>query len=172
MAAWVMAATIAVALTGNGIVRGQLPRRLSCWWTRPARSAAETAQQNHHARHDRQRRRGARIDWADLRYRWTYCVRSGNVAFGRKCAIHVVRLHDRGSRLQLAARGRACGRAGSTPAGIVLHAGAIGLATTVAVRSILYDTGCTPVTVQANGLFPVLATVNLDTAYPPPLSFQ
>lgn len=59
-----------------------------------------------------------------------------------------------------------------TPAGIVLHAGAIGPAGTVAVRSILYDTGCAPVTVQQNGLFPVLATFNLDTAHPPPLSFQ
>ena len=59
-----------------------------------------------------------------------------------------------------------------TPAGIVLYAGAVGTATTVAVQSILYDTGCVAVTVQQNGLFPVLATVNLNTAYPPPLSFQ
>jgi hypothetical protein len=59
-----------------------------------------------------------------------------------------------------------------TPAGILLHVGAIGPATTVAIRSILYDTGCAPVTVQQNGLFPVVATVNLNTAYPPPLSFQ
>ena len=59
-----------------------------------------------------------------------------------------------------------------TPAGIVLYVGAIGTATTVAVHSILYDNGCAPVTVQQNGLFPVLATVNLNTAYPPPLSFQ
>jgi hypothetical protein len=59
-----------------------------------------------------------------------------------------------------------------TPAGIVLYVGAVGTATTVAVQSILYDTGCIAVTVQQNGLFPVLATVNLNTAYPPPLSFQ
>jgi hypothetical protein len=59
-----------------------------------------------------------------------------------------------------------------TPAGIVLHVGAVGTATTVAIRSILYDTGCTPVTIRQSGLFPVLATVNLDAAYPPPLSFQ
>jgi hypothetical protein len=59
-----------------------------------------------------------------------------------------------------------------TPAGIMLYSGAIGTATTVAVRSILYDTGCSPVTVEQNGLLPVLATVNLSTAYPPPLSFQ
>jgi len=59
-----------------------------------------------------------------------------------------------------------------TPAGIVLHVGAIGPATTVAIRSILYDTGCAPVTVQQNGLFPVVTTVNLTAAYPPPLSFQ
>jgi hypothetical protein len=42
----------------------------------------------------------------------------------------------------------------------------------VAVHSILYDTGCSPVTVQQNGLLPVLATINLSTTYPPPLSFQ
>jgi hypothetical protein len=59
-----------------------------------------------------------------------------------------------------------------TSAGIMLYVGAIGTATTVAVRSILYDNGCSPVTVQQNGLLPVLATINLTTAYPPPLSFQ
>lgn len=59
-----------------------------------------------------------------------------------------------------------------TAAGIVLYVGAIGTATTVAIRSILYDTGCSPVTVQQNGLVPVVATVNLSTAHPPPLSLQ
>jgi hypothetical protein len=59
-----------------------------------------------------------------------------------------------------------------TPGGIVLYVGAIGAATSVAIRSILYDTGCASVTVQQNGLVPVLATVNLSTAYPPPLSLQ
>ena len=59
-----------------------------------------------------------------------------------------------------------------TPAGIILYVGAVGTPTTVAIRSILYETGCAPVTVQQNGLLPVLAIVNLDTAYPPPLSFQ
>ena len=59
-----------------------------------------------------------------------------------------------------------------TPAGIVLYVGAIGSGTTVAIHSILYDTGCSPVTVQQSGLFPVLVTVNLSTVYPPPLSFQ
>ncbi len=59
-----------------------------------------------------------------------------------------------------------------TSAGIMLYVGAVGTATTVAVHSILYDTGCAPVTVRQNGLLPVLATVNLNTAYPPPLSFQ
>jgi hypothetical protein len=59
-----------------------------------------------------------------------------------------------------------------TPAGITLHVGAIGPATTAAVRSILYDTGCAPVTVQQSGLFPVVTTVNLTATYPPPLSFQ
>jgi hypothetical protein len=59
-----------------------------------------------------------------------------------------------------------------TPAGIMLYVGAVGTATTVAIHSILYDTGCAPVTVRQNGLLPVLTTVNLNTAYPPPLSFQ
>jgi hypothetical protein len=59
-----------------------------------------------------------------------------------------------------------------TAAGIVLYIGAIGSATTVAVHSILYDTGCAPVTIQQNGLLPVVTTLNLSTAYPPPLSFQ
>ena len=59
-----------------------------------------------------------------------------------------------------------------TAAGIVLYLGATGVTTTVAVRSILYDTGCTPVTIQQNGLLPVVVTVNLSTTYPPPLAFQ
>ena len=59
-----------------------------------------------------------------------------------------------------------------TPAGIMLYVGAVGIASTVAVHSILYDTGCAPVKVQQNGLFPVLAIVNLNAAYPPPLAFQ
>ena len=58
------------------------------------------------------------------------------------------------------------------PAGIVLYVGAVGTASMVAIRSILYDTGCAPVTVLQNGLFPVLAILNLNTAYPPPLAFQ
>jgi len=59
-----------------------------------------------------------------------------------------------------------------TASGIVLHVGAVGTATTLPIRSILYDTGCAPVTVRQSGLFPVVTTVNLTTAYPPPLSFQ
>lgn len=59
-----------------------------------------------------------------------------------------------------------------TPEGIVLYAGAIGTSITVDVRSILYDTGCSQVSVRQNGLVPVLATRNLSTAYPPPLSFR
>jgi hypothetical protein len=59
-----------------------------------------------------------------------------------------------------------------TPSGIILYVGAIGITTTVTINSILYDTGCSPVTVQQNGLLPVLATVNLSTTHPPPLSFQ
>jgi hypothetical protein len=59
-----------------------------------------------------------------------------------------------------------------TPAGIVLYVGAIGTTTTIAVRSILYGNGCRAVTVQQNGVVPVDATLNLTTAYPPPLSFK
>ena len=59
-----------------------------------------------------------------------------------------------------------------TPDGIVLHAGALGITTTVTVRSILYDTGCTAVSVRQNGLVPVDSTVNLTRRYPPPLSFR
>ena len=58
------------------------------------------------------------------------------------------------------------------PAGIVLYVGAVGTASTVTIRSILYDNGCAPVTVRQNDLFPVLATANLTAAYPPPLAFQ
>lgn len=59
-----------------------------------------------------------------------------------------------------------------TLAGIILYVGAIGPATTVSVQSVLYDTGCAPLVIQQNGLVPVLATINLTTIYPPPLSFQ
>ena len=59
-----------------------------------------------------------------------------------------------------------------TPAGIVLYVGAVGPATTVAIQSILYETGCATVTVRQNGLLPVLASVNLTATYPPPLSIQ
>ncbi len=59
-----------------------------------------------------------------------------------------------------------------TPAGIVLYVGAVGATVTTAVHSILYNTGCAPVTVRQNGLVPVVATVNLTATYPPPLSFQ
>jgi len=59
-----------------------------------------------------------------------------------------------------------------TPAGTILYVGAIGSATTVSVQSVLYDTGCAPLVIQQNGLVPVVATVNLTTVYPPPLSFQ
>ena len=59
-----------------------------------------------------------------------------------------------------------------TPGGIVLYVGAEGAANTVAIHSILYETGCAPLAVEQNGLFPVLETVNLNAAYPPPLSFQ
>jgi hypothetical protein len=59
-----------------------------------------------------------------------------------------------------------------TPAGITLYVGAAGAASTVEIQSILYDTGCAPVTVRQNGLHPVVATVNLSSRYPPPLSLQ
>ena len=59
-----------------------------------------------------------------------------------------------------------------TPAGTLLYVGADGAAAAVAIESVLYETGCAPLTVRQSGLFPVIATVNLSTAYPPPLSFQ
>jgi hypothetical protein len=59
-----------------------------------------------------------------------------------------------------------------TPDGIVLYVGSVGISTTVEVRSILYDTGCSSISVRQNGLFPVLATLNLSTTYPPPLSMR
>ena len=59
-----------------------------------------------------------------------------------------------------------------TPAGIVLYVGAIGTASTVVVRSILYDTGCAQVTVRQDGLHSVVATLNLTSVYPAPLTLQ
>jgi hypothetical protein len=59
-----------------------------------------------------------------------------------------------------------------TPGGIMLYVGAVGATTTAKVQSILYDTGCAQVTVEQNGLVPVVATVNLTSTYPPPLSLQ
>lgn len=59
-----------------------------------------------------------------------------------------------------------------TPAGIMLYIGAIGTTATAVIHSILYASGCSPVTVQQNGLIPVEATVNLTIAFPPPLTFQ
>jgi len=59
-----------------------------------------------------------------------------------------------------------------TAAGIVLFVGAVGSSYTEAIQSILYDTGCAAVAVRQNGLVPVVATVNLTTTYPPPLSLQ
>jgi hypothetical protein len=59
-----------------------------------------------------------------------------------------------------------------TPGGIILYVGAIGTTRTVSIRSILYGSGCSAVTVQQNGLVPVDMTLNLTTTYPPPLSFQ
>ena len=57
-----------------------------------------------------------------------------------------------------------------TPDGVILYVGAIGTTTAVAVHSILYGNGCSPVTIQRNGLVPVEATANLTTEYR--LSFQ
>jgi hypothetical protein len=59
-----------------------------------------------------------------------------------------------------------------TPAGTILYVGATGPTITVQVQSILYDTGCSPLNIRQNGLVAVVATVNLTTEYPPPLSFQ
>jgi hypothetical protein len=59
-----------------------------------------------------------------------------------------------------------------TPAGIMLYVGAAGAASTVTIHSILYDTGCALVPIRQNGLLPVVASINLSTAYPPPLSLR
>jgi len=40
------------------------------------------------------------------------------------------------------------------------------------VESIRYQTGCAQVSVRQSGLIPVVITLNLTSAYPPPLSFQ
>ena len=59
-----------------------------------------------------------------------------------------------------------------TPSGIILYVGAEGMPITVDVHSILYSTGCSAVRVRQNGLVAVVATVNLTTTFPPPLSFH
>ena len=59
-----------------------------------------------------------------------------------------------------------------TPNGVVLYAGAIGNATSAAIRSVLYDNGCQAVALRQDGLVPVAVTVNLTSTYPPPLSFK
>jgi hypothetical protein len=59
-----------------------------------------------------------------------------------------------------------------TPGGIILYVGAEGMPFTVDVQSILYGTGCSAVRVRQNGLVAVVATVNLTTTFPPPLSFH
>lgn len=59
-----------------------------------------------------------------------------------------------------------------TPSGIILYVGTEGMPVTVDVHSILYSTGCSAVSVRQNGLVAVVATVNLTTTFPPPLSFH
>ena len=59
-----------------------------------------------------------------------------------------------------------------TPHGIVLYAGAIAAPVAVTINSILYDNGCSAVTVRQNGLVAVDATLNLTVTYPPPLSVR
>ena len=59
-----------------------------------------------------------------------------------------------------------------TASGIMLYVAAIGSATTQTIHSVLYDTGCSSVSLRQNGLHPVVMTVNLTTQYPPPLSLQ
>ena len=59
-----------------------------------------------------------------------------------------------------------------TPRGIVLYAGAVATPVTVTINSILYDSGCSAVTVRQNGLVAVDATLNLTATYPPPLSVR
>ena len=179
MTAWIIAASVAVALTANGVAVRRAPA-LRDRRRRPThriggldgQGRREAAQRDHHARFRQQRCRGACIDPPDLRTRWTTASglatwqAGGSVLFtSSDCTTgaHVYSSSHAGVRAATQVQ---------TPAGIVLYVGAIGTATTVAVHSILYDTGCAPVTVQQNGLLPVLVTVNLSTAYPPPLSFQ
>ena len=52
-----------------------------------------------------------------------------------------------------------------TPDGVIIYVGVIGTRTAVAVSSILYGNGCSPVTIQRNGLVPVEAAANLTTEY-------
>ena len=59
-----------------------------------------------------------------------------------------------------------------TASGVILYVGDSGATTSVNARSILYGSGCTPVSVQQNGVVPVALTINLTTTYPPPLSFR
>jgi len=59
-----------------------------------------------------------------------------------------------------------------TAEGVILYVGAIGNTRTASIRSILYGSGCSAVSLQQGGLLPVDATVNLTAAYPPPLSLQ
>jgi hypothetical protein len=60
----------------------------------------------------------------------------------------------------------------ATPGGTILYVGAIATTRSASIQSILYGSGCSAVMVQQNGLIPVDLTINLTTAYPPPLSFQ
>jgi hypothetical protein len=59
-----------------------------------------------------------------------------------------------------------------TASGVILYVGDNSATTSVNVRSILYGSGCTPVSVQQNGVVPVALTINLTTTHPPPLSFR
>lgn len=59
-----------------------------------------------------------------------------------------------------------------TPAGVTLYVGAVGPTVTAVIHSILYSSGCMPVTVRQGGLIPVEATVDLTLAFPPPLSYR
>jgi hypothetical protein len=59
-----------------------------------------------------------------------------------------------------------------TADGVLLFVGATGNPATVTVHSILYGSGCSPVTVQQPGLVSVEVSTNITATYPPPLSFQ
>ena len=117
--AWIMVASVEVALTANGVVRAQSTGAMGSspssnsivsWIRRQGRR--EAAQRHHHANFRQQRCRRACIDPSDLRRRWPYGVGIGDVAIWRERVIYLVRLHDRCPCLQFDSCGSACGHTG------------------------------------------------------------